>query len=154
MEKDEILELYRVMVDTVTANEQRRQQISSVFITLMAAGFGAAGAIKSFDLIYATIPAAFVSIIWWSQVRYLKMLASAKFHVIDELEKKLSYQPFKEEWRYLKRTNECDQSWLQKKFRVTLSGLEMSVPLLIFFASVAHVGYQVWNYMSETAIAG
>ena len=51
-DKEETIELYRVMVDTVIANEHRRQQISSVFITLIAAGFGAAGAIKDFELLY------------------------------------------------------------------------------------------------------
>lgn len=140
-ERNELLELYRVMVDTVTANEQRRQQISSVFITLVAAGFGAVGAIEDFQLVYATVPAVFLSIIWWAQVRYLKNLASAKFHVICQIEDQFVYQPFKEEWKHLKRDAASSRSWL----RLGLSQIEMLVPIGVFFASFAHVGYTVFQ---------
>ena len=139
-EEVETIELYRVMVDTVIANEQRRQQISSVFITLIAAGFGAAGAIKDFELLYATTPAAIVSIVWLAQVQFLKRLATAKFHVIGQLEERLSYKPFKEEWRFLKRQSSGDgRAW----FRIGLSQMEMTVPLVIFVACLAHIGFEV-----------
>ena len=141
-EEVETIELYRVMVDTVIANEQRRQQISSVFITLIAAGFGAAGAIKDFELLYATIPAAIVSIVWLAQVQFLKRLADAKFHVIGQLEERLSYKPFKEERRFLKRQSSGDgRAW----FRIGLSQMEMIVPLVILVACLAHIGFEVYS---------
>lgn len=147
-EKDETLELYRVMVETVTANEQRRQQISAVFITLIAAGFAAVGAISDFELIYVTVPAAFISIVWWSQLRYLKRLASAKFHVIGQLENKLSYRPFEEEWRFLKKIEEEIPDGpkvlkMLRNIRMGLSQIEMTVPLVIFLASVGHILFSI-----------
>jgi len=147
MEKDETLELYRMMVETITANEQRRQQISSVFITLIAAGFGAVGAVENLEPIYVTIPAAFMSSIWWSQVRFLKNLATAKFHVIDQLEKKMSFQPFYEEWVFLKRkrTEKANQKW----FRLGLSQIEMLVPALIFIACIIHVIIFTTQYLVD-----
>lgn len=147
-EKDEILELYRMMVDTVTANEQRRQQISSVFITLIAAGFAAAGAVKDFNLIYVTAPAALVSMVWWAQVRYLKKLATAKFYVIDELETKLNYRPFREEWLFLKRNSDEEgekRSW----FRLGLAEMEMIVPLAIFVGCFGHIGFVLYNLLQS-----
>ena len=135
-EKEEVLEIYKVMVDTIIANEQRRQQISSVFITLIVAGFGAAGAIADFSLINATAPAALISIIWWLQVKYLKNLAEAKFHVIAELEAKLTYRPFEAEWDYLLGGK---QQALKNNLRIGLSQIEMTVPILIFFASITHI---------------
>lgn len=136
---DETMELYRMMVDTVTANEQRRQQISSVFITLLAAGFGAAGAIQDFNMIYASAPAAVVSLVWFAQVRFLKRLASAKFHVIGQLEEKLSYRPFEEEWRFMKRDPSA-----RKWYNVGLSDIEMTVPIAIFVASSGHLIVAAW----------
>lgn len=136
----ETLELYRVMVDTVIANEQRRQLISSVFLTLLAAGFGAAGAIEGFNFAYATAPAFVVSFVWFSQIKYLKNLATAKFHVIQRIEEKLSYQPFAEEWRFLRRDADS------KKFlRLGLSDIEMITPLCVCVASAVHLIWMIWN---------
>lgn len=139
-EDSETLELYRIMVETVTANEQRRQQISSVFITLLAAGFGAAGAIQDFDMVYATAPALVVSFVWFAQVRFLKRLATAKFHVIGKLEEKLSFHPFAEEWSFLKRDNP-KRKWL----RLGLSDIEMIVPIAVFVASCVHLTWVAWQ---------
>lgn len=139
----ETLELYRMMVDTITANEQRRQQISSVFITLLAAGFGAAGAIQGFNMVYATASALVVSLVWFAQVRFLKRLATAKFHVIGQLEEKLTYHPFAEEWRFLKRDNP-KRKWLL----FGLSDIEMIVPLAVFFASAVHLMWVTWGALT------
>lgn len=139
-DNSETLELYQVMVATVTANEQRRQQISSVFITLLAAGFGAAGAIENFDMVYATVAALLVSFIWFMQIRFLKQLATAKFHVIGHLEQKLSFQPFAEEWKFLKRD---DQSL--NGLRFSLSDTEMIVPACVFATSACHIAWVIWR---------
>ena len=129
-----------MMVDTVSANEQRRQQISSVFITLLAAGFGLAGAIQDFNMVYATAPAFVVSLVWFAQVRFLKRLAIAKFHVISQLEEEFSYQPFAEEWRFLK----LDSATKGKRLRLNLSDLEMVVPFCVFLASAIHLVWVAW----------
>lgn len=145
-EKDEILELYRVFVDTIIANEQRRQQINSVFITFFAAGFGITGAINGFNWIYATVPATVVSIIWWAQVRFLKNLAKAKFHVINQLEERLSYHPFKEEWRcFKKHRTDGKRTW----FQFELSQIEMFVPLIILASCVIHIVITILSILLE-----
>lgn len=143
-ENSENLELYRIMVGTVTANEQRRQQISSVFMTLVAAGFGAAGAIDNFDAVYATVPGAVVGIVWWLQVRYLKQLATAKFKIINRLESNFDYQPFSEEWQYTK-SKKVSSSW----FRPSLSRIEMTVPLMISAACACHIFYRGGKYIFD-----
>ena len=142
---DDTLELYRIVVDTITSNEQRRQQISSVFITLIAAGFGAVGAVEKLELIYVTTPALIVSAVWWAQVRFLKNLATAKFHVLNQLEERLSFRPFHEEWVFLKRARSEDGS--RTWFRMGLSQIEMLVPSLIFVACIMHVGFVLVQYL-------
>jgi len=123
----EILEIYKIFVDTITANEQRRQKINSVFITLSATGIAAAGAIEDLDPIYVAVPGLLVGLIWFAQVRFLKRLATAKFQVIEQLEERLSYRPFAEEWKFFKGSDETPFS----SFRFGLSGLEMIVPLVL-----------------------
>lgn len=138
--KDEKMELYRIMVDTVTANEQRRQQISSVFITLLAAGFGAAGAIKDFNMIYVSAAAAAVSIVWFAQIKFLKKLATAKFHVIGQIEKQMSYRPFEEEWNFMK-PQQSKKRWQ----KIGLSDIEMIVPMTIFIVCTTHLLIKAWS---------
>lgn len=143
---DDTLELYRIVVETIISNEQRRQQISSVFLTLIAAGFGAVGAIEKLELIYVTVPASIVSAVWWAQVRFLKNLATAKFYVLNKLEEKLSFQPFHEEWLFLKRAKSDDgknRTW----FRLGLSQIEMLVPSFIFIACIIHIGFTAYQYL-------
>ena len=134
------LDLYRIMVETVTANEQRRQLISSVFLTLLAAGFGASGTIENFNFAFASAPALVISFVWFSQVRHLKRLAKAKFYVIGQLEEKMSFRPFEEEWNYLSH-NKAKRSL----FGLGLADIEMITPLCVFGASLVHLVWLAWG---------
>lgn len=147
---DETLELLHLMVSTATANEQRRQQISSVFLTLIAGGFAAVGAIEKLELIYVSIPASIVCAVWWLQVRYLKRLATAKFHVIGQLEERLEYRPFAEEWAFLKR----DKNSIRIFRGLGLSQLEMIVPAILFLAAISHVFFVAYVYVKTLICVG
>jgi len=135
--QDEI-ELYKVMVETVTANEARRQQINSVFISLIAAGFAALGAINNLDPIYLAIPAAAVCALWYNKIQYLKLLAKAKFKVICDLEKGFSSQPFADEWQHFESL---------RKGRRGLSELELTIPLFIGFSSFGYIAGRLGNVL-------
>lgn len=129
----ERLELYRVMVDTVTANEARRQQMMTVYVSLVVGGFAAMGSIDDFDPLYFAIPALPLSLIWWSSLRYFRALATAKFSVIDHLEKGFSFQPFAMEWKNMRRQEP------------SLSVLEMTLPAT---TAVASGVYLLFRYLS------
>ncbi|MBC6408629.1 MAG: hypothetical protein GDA40_11280 [Rhodobacteraceae bacterium] len=127
-EKEEILELYKVMVGTITAAEARRQRVNAVFTTLMVAVFGAAGVIDNFDFLYASIFAIILSLLWFAQLVYFKWLAEAKFCVIDQLEQRLSYKPFQVEWSHMQ----------SRLWKIPLTRLELFVPLLFLLSSLAY----------------
>ena len=133
-DRQENLELYKVMVSTITANEARRQQISSVFLSLIGLGSAGAGAFHaSLDFLYISVPGAFLSMIWWMQIGYLKRLAKAKFDVIEMMENKMAFQPFATEWRIFKGTTP----------RATLSEIEMLVPMLCFLVCAIYTGARI-----------
>ena len=127
-EKEEILELYKVMVGTITAAEARRQRVNATFTTLMVAVFGAAGVIDGFDFLYASIFAIILSLAWYTQLLYFKWLAEAKFCVIDQLEQRLSYKPFQVEWSHMQ----------SRLWKIPLTRLELFLPLLFLVASLAY----------------
>ena len=135
-EKSETIELYKVMVTTITANEQRRQQISYVFITLIGLGSAGVGAFSNqFEPLYISAPGILLSFIWWSQIRYLKRLATAKWSVIGKMESQFAMQPFAEEWRTFNRGTP----------RATLSDIEMLFPALCFLLCL---GYTFWRVVA------
>lgn len=138
-EKQEILELYKVMVETITANEQRRQQASALYLSLIAAGITALGAIKGLDPIYIALPSCLVALIWFRTIVYFRRLASAKFNVISKMEKNFSIHPFELEWKIFKKGSE--KGW-RKLFSHGLTELEMIVPGLLTFISGIYVFYR------------
>ncbi len=124
------------MVTTITANEQRRQQISYVFITLIGLGSAGVGAFSDqFNPLYVSVPGIFLSFIWWSQIRFLKRLATAKWQVIGKMESTFSIKPFAEEWA----------SFNKGTPRANLSDIEMFVPALCFFVCL---GYTLWRILA------
>ena len=145
-EKNEALELYKVMVGTVIHNEQRRQQISSIFMSLIAAGIAAMGVVPDLDAVYITLPGTLVGFVWWSQVRYLKRLATAKFAVIQKLEEGFSFRPFTEEWKYLKRDDASRASGARRWYHLGLSDIEMIVPSAVGIGSAGHVLFRAIQY--------
>lgn len=136
---DEKVELYRIMVETVTANENRRHQISSVYLALAAAAFGLISTSSSVNLSILAVGGLFLSVVWLFQIKYLKRLAKAKFDVILRLEMNFSSQPFSEEWDYMqggKKTN-----WIR------MSNLEMLLPIFILIGCSVYLVLPVFKHL-------
>ena len=128
------LELYKTFVDTITATEQRRQQASGIYLSLLSAGAATLGIAKDLDPIFIVIPALTVSLIWLASIFYFRGLAEAKFKVINQLEAGWSLKPFDLEWEAFKKIRE-------KKpiLKVSLTHLEMVPPALIFLVSCVYL---------------
>lgn len=143
--KEEVLELYKVMVGTITSSEQRRQQLGAVFLTLIAAGITALGAIKDLDPIYVAVPGLIVSVIWFASVSYFRRLAQAKFKVIEELEKHFSIRPFELERTFFKNPRDAGSGGgkQRRSLRLGLTQLEMIVPGALMLVSGAYVLYRL-----------
>lgn len=127
----ENIELYRIMINTITANEQRRQQITSVNTSLMVAGAAALGGIEKLDPIYISLTALPLTMIWFFSIQYFRRLTKAKWAVAHEIEKQFEYKPFHDEWRKMKEKSNF--------LPFGLTHLEMIVPVIIFIVSLSYV---------------
>lgn len=131
--ENQILEIYRIYVSTIIAQEQRRYQIIAVYSTLVAGAWGllvtSGGAYQA--LIITSI--CVISVIWALTVCAFRRLAKAKFAIIDRIEADFPIQPFGWEWKHTKNNK-------FPNFRLSL--LDISIPL---FTTVCAIGYQVWS---------
>lgn len=124
---DERLELYRIVVDSITTNEARRQQVMNINITLMIGGLAAIGGIETLDPLFMVVPGLLLSVIWLGSVRYFRALAQAKFSVISTLEEGFEIKPYALEWKNM------------KKVTFNLTHLEMFVPTLVIVICIAYL---------------
>ncbi len=125
------IELYKVMISTITTNEQRRQQVTTVNTSLVVAAMAALGGIKGLDPIFVAMPALPLALLWLLSIRYYRVIAAAKWSVVAALEKEFEAQPFSDEWKAVK-----DRvKWL----RFELTHLEMAVPAVIIAASIVYL---------------
>ena len=102
---NERLEIYKIFVETITANEGRRQQAATAYLGIMAALFTAAWSIPDLPRLIPAIAVLVISITWFATVQYFLHLAQAKFAVIQEIEKEFSLPAFKLEWDYFNKHN-------------------------------------------------
>lgn len=131
----EKLELYRLMVETVSANEARRQQMMTLYVSLFVAGFAALGSIEALDPLYLVVPALALSIVWYSSLRYFRALATAKFAVISHLEEDFPIKPFDMERK------------ATPKRKLELSQLEMMLPALTILACMLYIVARNLNWL-------
>lgn len=138
-EKNNIVEIYGIYVQTITANEQRRQALAAFYLSLVAVGSALLASEKFTQYIAIAFPISIVSLVWFSSIRYFKNLAKAKFKVIDELEDTFEIKPFKHEWEYYKKEKSV--------LRLGLTQLELIIPAFIFIISSTYVAY--WLFQSK-----
>jgi len=130
----ERIEIYRILIDTRTAKEARRHQVTSVNISLLVASMAALGGIRGLDPVFIAIPALPLSIIWFSSLLYFRRLAKAKWHVVSLIEQNFDIQAFSMEYKKFQE--------YYRIFRLELSQIEMFIPLSIMAVSL---GYLAWR---------
>lgn len=151
-EKDEMLEQYKVMVETVTSDEHRRQLINTIYITLFAVVLGAG--IEFIDLTrsYVTLPGFIVSFIWGQQLINNKNLVKAKFDVIHKLEQELSFSPFKDV--EVTRKKGGIRGWinlLEVKLAKNQATIEIGLPLMVFiYCYIQLILNAICHFTNET----
>ena len=134
-DRQEIVELYGIYVQTITANEQRRQALAAFYLSLVAAGIAMLASDKDIQYLTIAIPISIVSLVWFATISYFRNLAQAKFKVIGDLEAKFEIKPFTDEWRYYKDA--------RGKWRIGLTHLELIVPATLFITSISYIGYTI-----------
>ena len=121
---------YGIYVEAITANENRRQNFSAIYLTLVATGIALLGADFPVHVAYISGPMVIISILWYSKIVYFRALAKAKFAVLSEMEVELELRPFEAEWKRLQDTR-------NPIIKLGLARLEMSIPVLVGAGSIA-----------------
>ena len=134
---DRKLEIYKVFVTTITANENRRQQTSTVYLGMVAAVVTAAGVVRDIPLIYPALVILSISVIWFFTIRYFRRLAKAKFAVVSKIEEGLPIAAFEMEWQILS---------AGKNNRIGLTHLEMFVPSLIAASCAVYIVFWIVSH--------
>jgi len=133
-------DIYGIYVQTITANEQRRQALVAFYLSLVAAGIALLTSEKVTEYVAIAIPIALVSMIWFSTIRYFRSLAKAKFKVIADLENDFHIKPFTKEWEYYNSE--------RGKFALGLTHIELIIPAIIFLTSSSYILYEFYQFLA------
>ena len=148
---DHIMEQYKLYVEMADRVSQRRDQSNRFYVALLGALAAilviAARFVLSDDgetsmfmtAVFLTSGAfgAILSVIWYLNIRSYRVLNSAKFEIIHELEKRLPFDGYTKEWEIL-RPPEGSPKYLQ------LTAVEQFVPILVFATFLALAGYSAF----------
>ena len=125
---------------TITAAEERRQQMSNVMIALITATFGSIGVLDLADPVAPIAVALFLSVVWNMQLRHMQMVAQAKWGVVIEHEKRMTRRLFTEEYERIKAARASLPTWRRRQ-----TSMEMLIPraLILGFS-----GYLVYRFLA------
>ena len=116
MKKDlELLEIYKVTVEMADRLSARRGAANTLFITLESALSAALGvwvgngdSISMRKALALIAVSGLISVLWWVQIFSYRNISTAKFDVIHEMERELSFAPYTREWKYIQKTRHVD----------------------------------------------
>jgi len=113
---DTILALYNTAVEMADRTSARRAGANSFFLTLNTVLAAVVGIVSSarkppphgnlptfdaFGLVLTAVAGIVLALAWRALLKYYRRLNSAKFDVINELEKRLPVHPYTDEWKTL-----------------------------------------------------
>lgn len=131
--KDEILELYKMMSQSIISNENKRLNANVFYTTIISALYTIGFSKLDVSLLYISIISIILSIIWIINIEIYKKLSDAKFKVISDLEDNLYYPIFNKEYEYFKKN----------KFIFKLTTLEKIVAVLYLIISLIIFIYEI-----------
>ena len=143
-----LLEQYKLYVEMADRVSQRRDQSNRFYVTIVSAlaaivvviarfgvpEDGASGALS--DIGFLAIGLA-LSGVWWLNIRSYRTLNSAKFEIINRIEKRLPFAGYSEEWEIL-RPPEGRKPYLQ------LTRVEQFVPLIFMALFALLIAYSLY----------
>ena len=118
-----LLEQYKLAVEMADRVSARRATANGFFVTVQSALVTAFGFAKD-DRWPLAVAGIVIAATWWLTLRSYRMLNSAKFEVICEVEKDLPIAPYADEWAILKQ----EDGPLRKRY-AALSFVEQTVPV-------------------------
>jgi len=129
----ELFEIYKLAVEMADRISARRGTANSFFFTLHAALIGIVGLVEpggsegeDFGRVLTAVAGIVLAFAWWALLRSYRDLNTAKFKVINEMERSLPAAPFTDEWEHLKGTRPKP---LRKRY-AEFGAIERIVPLV------------------------
>lgn len=136
-----LLEQYKLYVEMADRVSQRRDQSNRFYVTIVSAlvallavlsRLGASDSVWAVALLIAGLFGVALSVIWLLNIRSYRTLNSAKFAIINAIERHLPAAGYRDEWQLLR----LKDGWPQY---FQLTRVEQLVPclMLVLFAGIA-----------------
>lgn len=136
-DKELILAQWQTCVEMANATSQRRDTMNNIFVTLNLAIIAAVSFVWDLKSLFVLAAGVVVCVLWMLFIRNFKLLNTAKFKVINKLEKKLPTEPFKEEWDELQKTKKyMDGTNLERVLPITFVCLYIVAGIVITIIKV------------------
>ena len=138
---DHLLEQYKLYVEMADRVSQRREQSNRFYVTIVSAlaaivviiarfGVPENGALLEVAFLVVGLFGLALSVVWHFNIRSYRTLNSAKFAIINRMEKQLPYAGYNEEWEIL-RPSEGRRPYFQ------LTRVEQFVPMIFALLFIA-----------------
>ena len=109
-----LLAQWQTCVEMANATSQRRDSMNNIFVTLNLAIIAAVTFVWDIKSLFVLVAGIIVCALWLIFIRNFKLLNTAKFDVINTMEKQLPAKPFSDEWAKLQKTKKyCDSTKLE-----------------------------------------
>jgi len=141
---DHLLEQYKLYVEMTDRGTTRRAHTNRLYVSLVSGLLALLSVVVSKDD-FAGIPTIvflgvaglgiLLCILWFFTIRDYRQLNSAKFEVINEMEKHLPDQPYDREWEILQRGRDGTRYFGLSKIEQYVSVLVALLFLLLFLFS-------------------
>lgn len=130
---DVVLAQWQTCVEMANCISERRDNMNNIFITLNLGIITAISFTWSKKTLLLTISGIVVCAIWLIFIRNFKLLNSAKFQVINNIENLLPVKPFNDEWKLLKSNKKySDGTKLEKLFPLFFIVLYIIVIIIVY----------------------
>ncbi len=96
-----VLEQWKTCVEMANSNTEKRNNSNNIFITINSALLAVITFSFDYKSLLLSVVGIIICILWIKTIDSYKSLSSVKYHIVNEIEKKLPLTPFAFEWEKL-----------------------------------------------------
>ncbi len=150
-EKNDLIEIYKMYVQTAENVSDRRLRSNNFYLTLCSLlvttsyAFLRLKIVDTLLIIGMSVFGLLFSIVWFFNIRSYKCLNAGKFQVIQKIEEKLSFACFTEEWKILKHTENRSNKYS------LLTTIERFIPTLFIILFTILFLYSIYEGLCSGA---
>jgi Ca2+/Na+ antiporter len=134
---DVLLAQWQTCVDMANAVSERRDNMNNLFVTVNLALVAAVSFLWDVKTIALLLAGITVCVVWVIFINNFKHLNTAKFAVINEIEKKLPVAAFQQEWNILREEKKYkDGTWLEKVLPFAFGLLYVAMLVILIFSNI------------------